>query len=118
MAGTEIDYWWRAGERGVFEATLYGPKPAGGTAAVLDLTGATVRFRIREQDAASFLVDSVATIVSPSTSGKVKYQLTSGEAALFTTKERVYWCEWQHIPSSGIANTVPTETPPQLGKAT
>lgn len=77
-----------------------------GSNAVLDLTGCTVVFRMREKGlvlADTVKVESAATILSPATAGRVQYTWVSGD----TDTAAYYAGEWVVTYPGPIPLTAP-----------
>lgn len=68
--------------------------------AAVDLTGASLRFRMRKDGASANAVDAVATIVTPA-SGIVEYAWAEGD----TSTPGVYTAEWEVTFAGGLAET-------------
>lgn len=80
------------------EATL---KDGNGT--VIDLTGATVNFHMRQIGKTTVKVDASATVSSPATSGVVEYQWTASD----TDTIGVFQGEFEVTYSTGAIETFP-----------
>lgn len=71
--------------------------------AAIDLTDATVTFRMKKREAASLKVDASASVVGSATAGVVEYVWAAGD----TDTVGVYDAEWVLTYSNGV-QTVPT----------
>jgi hypothetical protein len=92
------DFFLKAGDtKPSISATLtVGGAPVG------DLTGAAVRFRLREQASGVLKVDAPAVIVNPATCA-VRYDWLAGD----TDTPGRYLAEWGVVYSDGSEQTVP-----------
>lgn len=93
------DFYVRAGDTlPPIQATLLDP-----TGAAVDLTGATVHFRMHLPGAA-YKVDRVATLTSPST-GQLQYSWAAGD----TDTAGSYLAHWHITFPGGATQTIPTQ---------
>jgi len=94
----------KQGDTGVtFTDTL----TAGGSP--VDLTGATVKFLLKNRHTGTLQIDGAATIVS-AINGQVSYQPTADDVAI----AGVFLREWEITLPSGKILTVPNSTRPTL----
>ncbi len=78
-----------------------------GAGEAIDLTTATVQFRMRATDGGALVIDSPASIVGVATLGNVSYSWQSGD----TDTPGYYFAEWRVTYGGGGILTVPNETP-------
>lgn len=71
-----------------------------------DLTGATVRLRMREVGSTTLKVNALATVVNPLT-GEVRYNWTAGNV----NTAGVYLMEWGITYADGTQQTIPSNDP-------
>lgn len=85
-------------------AVLHDTDPTTGQPRVMDLTGATVKFHLRLDGAASLVVNRAASIVGAATLGTVQYDWVAGD----TDTVGDYLREWEvTYTASGKQVTVP-----------
>lgn len=74
--------------------------------AAIDLTGATVTFRMRAMESATLKVNAAATVDAPATAGKVRYAWQVAD----TDTPGGFFAEWRITYAAGQL-TVPNEAP-------
>lgn len=94
-----FDFYLKRGDTGpTISAVLSDP------AGVVDLTGATVRFKMRLSDSGAIVVNAVATIVSAA-AGSVSYGWEAADTAVAGT----YLAEWEVTFGNGEVITFPND---------
>lgn len=97
MTTTRPDFYLKRGDTlPQIKSTLRNPDKS-----LMNLTGATVRFRMRARGAGSAKVDAVATVVDAA-NGVVAYAWSPAD----TDTEGLYDAEWP-VTKSGAVETVP-----------
>ncbi len=76
-----------------------------GAGVIVDLTGATVKFKMRSKFDATVKIDSAALVVSPGTDGLVEYQWVTAD----TNTPGWYDAEWEVVFPGGKIETFPNK---------
>jgi len=77
----------------------------GSTGAIVDISGAAVKFIMRETLTGVIKINSVATIVGAGTDGHVRYSWAAGD----TDTAGLYDAEWQVTFADGTPQTFPND---------